>query len=280
MTTVVQGPSPVFTRPIVIVVGPTGPSGSPTGATGPTGPTGFTGNTGAQGNTGSIGPSGVTGRTGPTGVTGNTGPVGSSVTGPTGPQGPLTGPTGPIGTGPTGATGPLTGPTGPFGTGPTGATGVTGNTGPNGGPTGPTGSTGATSPTGPTGVAGDGIKGVEFVIDGSGAVITTGIKGYIEIPFGATINRVTLLADQGGAIVVDIYKCTYAQFDAGATHPVSGDKITASAPPTIPATGTKAQDAVLSGWTTAITAGDILAFNVNSCTTIQRVTLSLKITKT
>ena len=121
--------------------------------------------------------------------------------------------------------------------------------------------------------------GIEFVIDGAGTVITTGMKGYLEIPFDCTINRATLLADQSGSIVVNIWKCTYSQFDAGGTHPVVGDKITASAPPTISAT-TKAQDSTLTGWTTSITAGDILAFNVDSVSTLTRVTLSLKVTKT
>lgn len=122
------------------------------------------------------------------------------------------------------------------------------------------------------------VETIEFVIDGSGATITTGMKGYLEIPVGYTINRATLLADQSGSIVVDIFKCTYANFDP-TTHPASGDKITASAPPTI-TTAKKSQDATLTGWTTAITAGDILGFNVNSVTTIQRVTVSLKVTRT
>lgn len=120
---------------------------------------------------------------------------------------------------------------------------------------------------------------IAFVIDGAGAAISTGLKGYLEIPFACTINQVTLLADRSGSIVVDIFKCTYSQFDASSTHPVSGDKITASAPPTISST-TKSQDATLTGWTTSLSAGDILAFNVNSATTVQRVTLSLKVTKT
>lgn len=117
------------------------------------------------------------------------------------------------------------------------------------------------------------------VIDGAGSAITTGLKGYLgPMPFGGTINQATLLADQTGSIVVDVWKCTYAQFDAGSTHPVSGDKITASAPPTI-TTDVKSQDSTLTGWTTAFSAGDILAFNVNSVTDIERVTLELKIAK-
>jgi len=123
------------------------------------------------------------------------------------------------------------------------------------------------------------IAAIQFVIDGGGSTITTGLKGYLEVPFACTINQATLLADASGSIVVNVWKCTYAQFDAGGTHPVAADKITASAPPTI-STATKAQDATLTGWTTSISAGDILAFNVDSVTTIKRVTLDLKVTKT
>lgn len=120
--------------------------------------------------------------------------------------------------------------------------------------------------------------GIEFVIDGGGSVLTTGIKGYIEVPFDCTITRATLLADQSGSVVVDIFKSTYSAFDPP-THPASADKITASAPPTI-TTAKKSQDSTLTGWTTSVTAGDILAFNINSVTTITRVTCSLKVTRT
>lgn len=119
---------------------------------------------------------------------------------------------------------------------------------------------------------------IEFVIDGAGSTLTTGLKGYLEVPFACTIVAATLLADQSGSVVVDIFKCTYSSFDASSTHPVSGDKITSSSPPTI-STATKSQDTTLSSWTTSISAGDILAFNVNSITTITRVTVSLKVTK-
>lgn len=118
------------------------------------------------------------------------------------------------------------------------------------------------------------IRTITFVIDGGGATITTGVKGFLEIPFACTITRATLLADQSGSIVVDIWKDTYANYP-----PTVADTITASAKPTISA-ATKAQDATLTGWTTAIAAGDILGFNVDSITTCQRVTLSLRVTVT
>lgn len=109
-----------------------------------------------------------------------------------------------------------------------------------------------------------------FIIDGGGAAITTGIKGDLEIPFAMTITGWTALADQSGSIVVDIWKDTYANFP-----PTVADTITASDKPTI-STATKGQDLAPTGWTTAVTAGDILRFNVDSITTCQRVTLAVR----
>jgi len=82
-----------------------------------------------------------------------------------------------------------------------------------------------------------------------------------------------MMADQTGSIVVDIWKDNYANFP-----PTDADSITASAPPTI-STAQKSEDSTLTGWTTSISADDILAFNVDSCSTIERVTISLKVTK-
>lgn len=116
--------------------------------------------------------------------------------------------------------------------------------------------------------------GIIYVIDGGGVAITTGIKGNLEIPFSCTIHRATLLADQSGSIVVNIWKTPYASYP-----PTVADKITASAPPTITASD-KSQDTTLTGWTTTITSGDTLRFNVDSVSAITRVTLSLQVTKT
>lgn len=113
---------------------------------------------------------------------------------------------------------------------------------------------------------------VGIVIDGGGVVLTTGLKGFIRVPYAGTITKWTLLPDQSGSIVMDIWKDTYANHP-----PVVGDTITAAAKPTISA-ATKAESSTLTGWTTTITAGDILAFNVDSVTTITRVILELEIT--
>ena len=116
------------------------------------------------------------------------------------------------------------------------------------------------------------VRSIGITIDGAGSAITTGIKGYIEIPYACTINQVTMLADQSGSAVVDIWKDTYANYP-----PTNADSITASAVPTI-TTATKSQDSTLTDWTTAITAGDILGFNVDSATTITRLHIILKVT--
>jgi len=115
------------------------------------------------------------------------------------------------------------------------------------------------------------VAAIGMVIDGGASVITTGLKGYLEVPFACTIQAVTLLADVVGSIVIDIWKDTYVNYP-----PVVGDTIVAAAKPTISG-AIKSQDLTLTGWNTAIVAGDILGFNVDSVATIKKVTLSLKV---
>ena len=116
---------------------------------------------------------------------------------------------------------------------------------------------------------------IGYTIDGDGDVITTGeLKPGLQIPFAATIESVTLLADQTGSIVVDIWKDSYANYP-----PTVADSICGSAKPTL-SSAIKSEDTTLTGWTKTIAAGDILLFNVDSATTVQRVTLILKVTKT
>ena len=119
----------------------------------------------------------------------------------------------------------------------------------------------------------DNEAGINFVIDGGGAVIATGVKGYIEVPFACTITAARLLADQTGSIQVDIWKDTYANYP-----PVDADSVTASAVPAISASNNR-EDTTLTGWTTGISKGDILGFNVDSVATIERVTVSLSVKK-
>jgi hypothetical protein len=132
-------------------------------------------------------------------------------------------------------------------------------------------------------LAPDGVGGVEwraeggspfralnFVIDGGGSVIATGAKGSIVMPWAWTdIAAAYLLADQSGSAVVDIWKDVI-----GSYPPVDADSITASAPPTL-SSAASSVDSTLTGWTKTGSAGDILRFNVDSCTTITRLTVAL-----
>lgn len=149
---------------------------------------------------------------------------------------------------------------------PGGAAGAAGATGANGatGATGAAGASGATGATSPV--------TVNFVIDGGGSVLTTGLKGWLEMPRAGTITAARLLADQTGSVVVNVWKKAYAGLPA-----TVADKITASAPPTL-SSAQKSQDTTLTGWTTSVSAGDWLYFNVDSATTITRVTISLTVT--
>jgi hypothetical protein len=115
-------------------------------------------------------------------------------------------------------------------------------------------------------------KTVGVTVDGGGAAITTGLKGYVQCPVTGTIDSWTLLADQSGSVVIDVWKDTYAN-----ALPTDADSITAAAPPTI-TTATKATNSTLTGWTTSVTAGDVFGFNVDSATTIERVTLTVVVT--
>lgn len=113
--------------------------------------------------------------------------------------------------------------------------------------------------------------GIEFVIDGGGSAIEAGIAGDLEVPFDCDIEASSLLADQTGSIKVDIWKDTYANFP-----PTDADSICGENEPEISA-GFKDQDTTLTGWTKTLTRGEILRFNVDSCTTITRATQSLKV---
>lgn len=119
---------------------------------------------------------------------------------------------------------------------------------------------------------------IEVVVDGFGYALNAGLACYLTVPFDCTIQGATLLGSTSGSTSVDIWKCTYAQFDAGATHPVSGDTICGSTPPTI-SSATKSSNTTLTGWTTTLSEGDILAFNVGATTAMTRVTLSVDVAR-
>lgn len=109
------------------------------------------------------------------------------------------------------------------------------------------------------------LRSLPFTIYQNGSVLTAGIKADIYVPFSGTIIGVTLLADQTGSVVLDVWKKAYANYP-----PLLADTITASAKPTL-SSAVKYRDTTLTGWNTSISAGDCLRLNFDSAGTITRL---------
>lgn len=110
---------------------------------------------------------------------------------------------------------------------------------------------------------------------GSGAdVPATGVVASFPIVVNCTIISWHIVAPlQAGNIVFDILKGAYADVPLDA-----GDSITASAKPTL-AGAQKAESSTLTGWTTSITAGQYLAFKIDSVSTLKLATIMIKALK-
>lgn len=159
--------------------------------------------------------------------------------------------------------------------GTSGSSGSAGTSGLNGssGSSGLNGSSGTSGSAGTSGTSQTAAGSFGITVDGGGSVIPTGLRGFVLMPYSGTITEWTIIGDQSGSAVVDIWKVAYAGMP-----PDVGDSITGSALPTLTSSQT-AQSSTLTGWTTSVTSGDVIAFNVNSATTVTRLNLSVKITK-
>lgn len=107
------------------------------------------------------------------------------------------------------------------------------------------------------------------VIDGGGAAIVAGGIAYARVPRTGTVTGWEVVADVAGSIVVDVWKDTYTNYP-----PTVADTIAGTEKPTLSA-AQKAQDLALTTWTTAVTAGDYLAFKVDSAATVTWVAVTL-----
>lgn len=114
---------------------------------------------------------------------------------------------------------------------------------------------------------------ISFVIGDGTNVITTGRKAGVQIPFDCVITGWSIFEDTStsSSIAVDIWKDTYANFP-----PTVADTIAASAKPTL-SSATSNQDNTLTGWTTAVSAGDFVVPNVDSVTAAKRVVVVLRV---
>lgn len=111
-----------------------------------------------------------------------------------------------------------------------------------------------------------------ITIDGSGSVLSTGNKGYLTIPYSGIITGWSLISDQVGSCVIDVWKTTSGNI------PTIVNTITGTEKPTLSSQQINS-DLSLSSWLTSVSIGDVFAFNIDSVSTITRVNLSIFITK-
>ena len=118
------------------------------------------------------------------------------------------------------------------------------------------------------------VETINFVIDGGGSAIAAGVKGDLLFDFAFHVVAWTLIADQTGSIVVDLWKRT------DTTAPTDSDTMTGGETPTL-ASAVRASDTSLAsgaGW--AVAAGSTIRVNADATpATVTRVTLALKITR-
>lgn len=112
-------------------------------------------------------------------------------------------------------------------------------------------------------------RGVTWTRRGD-VILVPAPDGRIYIPRDSTIRGVVLLTEGGvGSCVVDIWKAAI-----GSYPPTSVNSICASAKPTI-SLGKTYSDVTLTGWTTALDAGDCLLFNLASSSDFTQVYCAL-----
>ena len=104
--------------------------------------------------------------------------------------------------------------------------------------------------------------------DPAGSALATGVLGYVVVPNACTIAGWDIVVDAGTA-TVDVWKV-----GTGTAKPTVSNTITASAKPAI-STGTVIHSTTLTGWTTSVTAFDVIGFNLDTVATAKYITVQL-----
>jgi hypothetical protein len=115
-------------------------------------------------------------------------------------------------------------------------------------------------------------KSVVGFFDGGGSALTAPRTTFVTIPYSGTIAGWTIIADTSGSAVVDVWKVPFSGVPASSGNSIAGTDL-----PTL-SSAIKAHDLTLSGWgSTAITAGDVLYFHLNSASTVTQVSVVLTV---
>lgn len=105
--------------------------------------------------------------------------------------------------------------------------------------------------------------------DVDGPVIATGVKGYPRVTYPMRITGWSLIGIPSGSIVIDLWRG-----QSFPTLPTVADTITGSEKPTLSG-AQAAEDQSLGSWSPDLNAGDLLALNVDSVTSVKVATLTL-----
>lgn len=108
-------------------------------------------------------------------------------------------------------------------------------------------------------------------LDGGGAVISTGFKQNLIVPYNCVITGWSVLASVTGSCVIDVWKST-------GSLPNASNSIAGTEKPSL-SSQIMNTDNALTTWTASCTSGDIIGFNVDSISLIDNLTLILKINK-
>ncbi len=100
------------------------------------------------------------------------------------------------------------------------------------------------------------VSGFGITVDGAGEPVTTGLKGYVQLPFDLEVEAWSLVSKEAGDIQFDIWA-------VAAAKPVDADSITGGNEPALSASDL-AEAGSVSGWTTTLAAGDWIGFNIDS----------------
>jgi hypothetical protein len=119
-------------------------------------------------------------------------------------------------------------------------------------------------------------ENIGIIVDASGNPISTGIKGDRRVDYACTLTGWSIYADVSGSITFDIWKDTHADFP-----PIVADTMVGGSGTKPNISASNKGSGTPTNWSSiTIAAGDILRFNVDSCSTITRAVLLLKVTRT
>jgi len=96
----------------------------------------------------------------------------------------------------------------------------------------------------------------------------------IQWAFSADITGWSIMADQTGSTVIDVWEIAFGSFPPTVTNTVTG-----SEKPTL-SNQISNSDLSLTTWTSSIQSADVWRINVDSATTVTRVTVSFYYTRT